>query len=149
VRLVIEESIEIAAPIEEVWALFGDLSTWPSWNRTCRRAVFVSGAPWRQGSRFAMTMAAGPVPLAAVVEIVEADPPRKVAWRGGHLGVRSDHRWTLTAAETGTRLHSLEVFSGATLPLLRLGGLRCLVGYLSQAWLHGLKAAAERRNRRL
>lgn len=145
--LIIEETIEIDASPEEVWRLFGDLSTWSHWNRTCRKAAFVSGEPWTPQSRFTMTMHLGPIPLTATVEITEmqAGLSRVVSWRGGRLGIQGNHRWQLEALDVDrTRVVSHEVFTGATLPLLRLGGLQPLVKYLSRAWLHGLKQAAER-----
>lgn len=145
--LIIADTIEIDASPEEVWQFLGDLSTWPHWNRTCRKAEFVSGEPWTPNSCFTMTMHLGPIPLTATVEIneMQAGSPRAVSWRGGRLGVHSDHRWKLESLDSNrTRILSHEVFTGATLPLLRLGGLRPLVGYLSRAWLHGLKRAAER-----
>ena len=145
--LIIEDAIEINAPPEEVWRLFGDPVSWPQWNPTCRRAVFVFGEPWTSDSRFTMTMHLGPLSMTAEVKVTETavGPPRLVAWRGGRLGVQSDHRWLLTPTETGgTLVSSQETFTGATLPLLRLGGLRPLVAYLSRTWLRGLKEAAER-----
>jgi len=93
----VEQSVQIAAPRERVFALLSDRAELARW-------MHVTAFEPRVGGRFEMT--AGE--WVAYGEITEIDPPRTVAytwdWRNQPLGVRTEVRFDLEEDGQGTLL---------------------------------------------
>jgi len=63
----------------------------------------------------------GGLPTATTIEVSEARRPAEIAWRGGVPGVLfAEHRFLFEAEGDGTRVTSLETWSGALAPFARL-----------------------------
>jgi hypothetical protein len=109
----IATSIDIAAPIEQVWALLTGFDDYARWNRYIVR---IDGAAVT-GSTITVhaIMQSGAAPMAQPVDVI-AVVPYAMHWRGG-LPDRSrfcgNHHFQLEALPTGCRFNHFEDFSGA------------------------------------
>ena len=79
---VVAQSIEIDAPIEEVWELVMDPHRLGEWVSIHREVSDVPEGELAEGSRFRQEMKLKGVPLKVRWEVVEATPPRTARWHG-------------------------------------------------------------------
>ena len=79
---VVAQSIEIDAPIEEVWELVMDPHRLGEWVSIHREVSEVPEGELAEGSRFRQEMKLKGVPLKVGWEVVEATPPRTARWHG-------------------------------------------------------------------
>jgi len=128
----------IEAPIEMVWDILTDFQNWPTWNKSVSK-MQVDG-PIETGTSFEWH--ADGWKLASCLE--EVDPPKRVAWSGTTLGIRSTHVWDLTEEGQGTHVQTVEAFEGLVPTLLRYFTRKKLAKSLDQG-MAALKAEAESR----
>ena len=120
----VEESIEVPALRDRVWPLVSDPE---------RYAEFMVGSTWKHvegepksgpRARFWLTVEAGSTDLGGVIEIVEWDPPRELAWTNVS-GIDNRGRWILRerAERTEVTLRFSYQVPGGVLALIasRLG----------------------------
>ena len=131
----------IEAPIETVWNILSDFQNWPTWNKSVLK-MQVDG-PVKTGTSFEWL--ADSWKIASRLE--EVDPPKRIAWSGTTLGIRSMHVWDLAEEGQGTRVHTVESFEGIVPRLLRHFTRKKLAESLNQG-MTALKTAAESRARR-
>lgn len=79
---VVAQSIEINAPIEDVWALVMDPRRLGEWVSIHESVDDVPDGELEQGSRFRQTMKLKGVPLKVKWNVVECDPPHHARWSG-------------------------------------------------------------------
>lgn len=124
-RTWIDETFELDAAQEAVFALLGDIDGWPRWSpgvRDVRRRVGAL-AP---GTRFALVLDAGPLPFGLSLPcVVFSLEPARIEWGGGAGSAKIRHRFELTPAGQGrTRVRHVEYATGAlaliSLPIERL-----------------------------
>ena len=93
-------SVQIAAPIDRVWEIMADPE---------RALTFMSGVTrWETqgepttglGARYRVLFRVGAAEIGGLIELVEWDPPRELAWTSV-LGVDQRGRWRLRAAPNG------------------------------------------------
>jgi uncharacterized membrane protein len=98
----IEESIDIAAPREEVWKFV---------SQPERYEEFMFGSDWEPvngepttgpRARFQMTIEVRSIDLGGVVEVVEWDPPHELTWTS-ITGIDQRGRWILRDCPVGTK----------------------------------------------
>ena len=135
-----EESIEIQAPAETVFALYADVSSWSSWDPDVRSSsiegAFTSGATGR------LKPSSGPEARISFTEIV-IDKSFTVESKLPLCVMRFEHE--LSATSTGTKAIHRITFSGLFSPIFsRLIGGSIRKG-LPQT-MAGLKQAAEQAN---
>ena len=141
--LVVEESVEIAAPPEKVWKIFTEEQNWPNWNPVTKRASHLSGSRWRLGWQFELVLRNRPFPSLKVRPIVlEVSVPLLVRWFEAAPGLSAMHWFLFEKTETGTRVTSYEEFTGMLTPLLRL--FRGLIFRMVRRWLQALKQECEK-----
>lgn len=129
--------VEIAAPVETVWALLTAIDGWPSWNPDVK-SVSIDG-PTVEGTSFRWK--AGPSTIRS--SIVRVDPPRLIAWTGSTLGIKAIHLWRLEPRNGATLVRTEESYDGLVARLLR----RSLQKTLDKALADGaryLKVEAEK-----
>ncbi len=143
----VRQFTRIDAPQDIVLQHFEDVEAWPQWIRTCRRAEWVEGEPWKDGARLRLTMGVGLATLGADVTIKDSNLPHSVAWTGRRFGVTTLHTVTFSTTDGGTLLTSDEVFDGPAPQLLGVTGFRPLISLLTDSWLDGIQAAAEAADR--
>ena len=132
--------IVIAARPELVWDMLTDLASWPGWMPGVTR-VRVEG-PARVGTKFEWK--AGPGTIRS--EILEADRPRSVGWRGRTFGTTALHVWLMEDHGDGTRVVTEESWRGV-LPRVLRSLMRRTVRKALDDGLPALKREAEERAR--
>ncbi len=133
--------IDVDASPEAVWDTLTDLRSWPQWHAGVKSVLF--DGPFAVGSTFKWSAGTGFIRS----EIVTADRPSRVAWKGYHGRIEAVHVWTMEpVGRATTHVHTAESWSGA-LPRLLPGTMRKTLNRLIRKGLPGLKAEAERRYR--
>lgn len=143
---VVEFVVNIAAPPREVFRVVGDPRSKVVWVPGIRRVVMQSGGPLGPGSRYVASSGLGPVEFAFSEEIVQWDPPARLAYRGRSGRGRFLTTWRMEAANGGSRVRCRMDY---WFPGGRLGAwLGRIVASLVQAPMSGasarrIKAAVE------
>ena len=132
--------LDVDASAERVWAWLQRPELWPRFYSNARLVRHLDG-PWPEvalGSRFRWLTFGTFV----TSEIVEHEPPRRLAWTARELGGRGYHAWVIEHCEGGCAVHTEETQRGWGIrlarPLLQRGMVR-----FHQRWLEGLARAAE------
>lgn len=115
---VAEAVCECDRPPEEVFDRLADARAWSEWMSGAFRPIWTPDEPLRQGDHPRVRIGVLPP---TTLEITVADRPRELTWTGG---VRSlllaEHRFLFEPrGDGGTRIRSLETWSGALASLTR------------------------------
>jgi hypothetical protein len=115
----ISHSIDVDAPVAEVWKALTDLAAYPDWNPFIREAAGEVAV----GQRLTLKMfPAEGKPMTFRPRVLAADPGSELRWIGNFIvrGVfDGEHRFTLTAtAAGGTEVVQSEKFTGVLVPFL-------------------------------
>ncbi|MFN8584685.1 MAG: SRPBCC domain-containing protein [Dehalococcoidia bacterium] len=142
----IRTEVAIAAPLEAVWSVVSDFGAYAEWNPFLPA---FEGRPIANTNGRLTAAIPGSKPRTTPVTILEADAPRRLAWRGQLLGswlFSGTHFLELTPSDGGTRVVNREEFRGLLAPLLlRQLGRGLPAGY--EAMNAALKARVERAGR--
>jgi uncharacterized membrane protein len=90
----------VAAPIETVWAFVSDPERALSFMSGVTRWEVDGDQPTGLGARYRMLLRVGSAEVGGLIEVVEWDPPRELAWTSV-TGVDQRGRWRLRAAPGG------------------------------------------------
>jgi uncharacterized membrane protein len=90
----------ISAPIESVWAAVSDPARALSFMSGVTRWEVVGEQPTGLGARYRMLMRVGSAEVGGLVEVVEWEPPRELAWTSV-MGIDQRGRWRLRPASEG------------------------------------------------
>ena len=112
--------IEIAASVEQVWAVLSDFTSYPEWNPFIKS---VAGVP-EQGTRLKVTIQpSGGKAMSFSPIVLTAEPGRELRWLGRVLlpGIfDGEHRFVIERLGKGKlRFQQSERFSGLLVGLLR------------------------------
>lgn len=118
----VEESVEIAAPPERVWAVMSDVERWPRWTASVTEVKLLPVGPLEVGLRAQITQ---PKLAPAVWLLTEVDHGRSFTWVTGIPGLRSTASHSVVPSGTGSR---------ATLELWTTG----IFAWLGSRWLEPL-----------
>lgn len=141
--IVVEESVEIAAPVEPVWRLFLDYAKWPAWNPVCLGIKSLGqGTPFTLGWRCELRLKCGPLKLRFEPIILENTTPQVIRWLGGSAGLYGMHWFIFEKTEIGTRVTSYEEFTGPLRWLIY--PIRGLTRKMIRTWLQALRAQVEK-----
>lgn len=120
--LLIRGSAQTARPPADVWDAWTDLARWPSWSPLHVNTTWTSEGGFRPGATFEQRIALG-FPIGTITAQVEVDllrPARLASWKGNDNGIRSCHVWDFAPLpDGGTRITNVELFAGATIPLIK------------------------------
>ncbi len=125
--MIIEESVEIRAPLAVVWRVFSAMEDWKSWNPVCENCRIISGSAMAADTCFTFSMRPYYLPIKVMPTINRCEPGKEVIWEGRRFGVHAVHRFIFEEQKDSVRLTSSETFSG---PLLWLSKLIFIPGRL-------------------
>jgi Polyketide cyclase / dehydrase and lipid transport len=128
-----------SASPEAVWAWLIRPDLWSSYYSNARFMRHLDG-PWPRvapGSRFRWLTFG----VLVTSEIVEFEPPARLAWSADELGARGHHAWALAADGEGCRIHTEETQRGWAVRLAR-PAMQPLMTRFHQRWVDGLAGAA-------
>ena len=116
-----QTSVTIDAPIEKVWAVVADVTSWPSWTPTVTTVRALSGPP-QLGADFEVDQPKLP---RAVWEIAVWEPPNRFDWVTKSMGMVTEGSHDLVGDGDRTVVTLAISQSGGLAPLVRLvyGGL--------------------------
>ena len=118
--MIIEETVEINAPLPVVWRVFSTMEDWQNWNTVCENCCIVRGNGMAQDTCFTFQMRPYYLPIKVMPTITKCEPAKEVIWEGSRFGVRAVHKFIFEDKEDTVLLTSSETFRG---PLLWLGKL--------------------------
>lgn len=93
-------TVDIAAPIEQVFDLWTNLERWHEWIGGVSKVTDVSGPPGQAGTRYSIWFGS----MRSPSEILEAERPRRLRTRFGNRMLRGETHVTFEPTATGTRL---------------------------------------------
>jgi uncharacterized protein YndB with AHSA1/START domain len=102
--IVVEESIVIGAPAEDVFAFVTDFRHSPEWQDTALEIRKVTEGPVRVGSRFEGSREVMGRKMEVAVEFVEYDPPHSASWTLGSGSMPGQASYHLASTPAGTRV---------------------------------------------
>ena len=141
--MIIEESVEIKAPLPVVWRVFSTMEDWQSWNTVCENCCIISGDGMAQNTCFTFQMRPYYLPIKVMPTITKCEPGKEVVWEGRRLGVHAVHRFFFEEKEKSVKLTSSEVFSGPLLWLSKLIFIPKRLHHLTQQLMASIKDQAE------
>ena len=89
--MIVEASIEIAAPATRIWETFADLSSWQRWNSVLRGVKYRRSDHLAVGTTFTCTIQPFGVPIPFEAVVTEAQPPMSVVWETRKPGLTARH----------------------------------------------------------
>ncbi|MEV0426241.1 SRPBCC family protein [Micromonospora sp. NPDC050495] len=135
------ESVEIAADVDQVWAVQTDVERWPEWTPSVTAALRLEPGPLALGSTARLTQ---PRLRPAVWRVTEIDAPHVFVWESASPGVRSRGEHRLVPLGGGrTRAELVLTQTGPLAGLVRLFGGSTMRRYLRQE-ADGLRRRCER-----
>jgi carbon monoxide dehydrogenase subunit G len=101
----------VSAPIEAVWSVVSDPLRALSFMSGITRWEVESEEPTGLGARYRMLLRIGSAEVGGLIEIVEWDPPRDLAWTS-ITGVDQRGRWRLRPASGGRTRAEIRLAAG-------------------------------------
>ena len=138
--VITRDEILIDAPLERVWGLHTDISSWSEWLPDIDAST-IEG-PLAVGTVFRWQTYS----LSIESTIQEIDPPRRIVWSGPAQGITAIHVWTMTPSVDGVVVRTEESWDGDPVRAQPKEMQQALDGSL-RAWLQSLKEKAETQGR--
>jgi hypothetical protein len=141
--MVIQEKIEISAPLNLVWQVFAALNDWGTWNSVCQNCCLVTGQEMAAGTCFSFKLSPYYLPIKITPQITKCEEGREVVWEGKRLGIHAVHRFDFQGVGDKVMLTSTEQFGGPLFFFARLLLIPQELHRLSKKLLADIKKAAE------
>jgi hypothetical protein len=141
--MVIEESVEIKAPLPVVWRVFSKMEDWQSWNTVCENCCIITGDSMAENTCFTFQMRPYYLPIKVMPTITKCEPGKEVIWEGRRFGVHAVHRFYFEEKENSVRLTSSEAFRGPLLWLSKLIFIPKRLHRLTRQLMASIKTQAE------
>jgi len=127
---------DINAPLDTVWQLHTDVSSWPTWQADIT-AAHIDGV-FQPGASFEWTSYG----FTVVSTIYAVAPRTRVLWGGTSGGITGVHEWVFSETPTGVHVTTNESFAGEPVEA-DVTGMQSALDSSLISWLAHLKAAAE------
>ena len=134
--VITRDEILIDAPLDTIWSLQTDISSWSEWQPDIDAST-IEG-PLEVGTVFRWQTYG----LSIESTIQEIDAPRRIVWSGLAHGITAIHAWTMTPSEDRVLVHTEESWDGDPVRAEPEEMQQALDGSL-RAWLQSLKHKAE------
>ena len=99
-----QEELEVARPLDEVFAFVGDFANTKDWDPGIADARNETGKPVGVGTRYALDVVFNGRTLPMVYEVTGWDPPNRVVLNGEGSTVTAVDDIRFEATDTGTRI---------------------------------------------
>ena len=135
----IEDSIDIAAPVERVWELTMDVESWPQLTPTITSVKRLDHGPLAVGSAARIKQ---PAQAERTWTVTTLEPKQRFAWATKFMGMTMTGGHQLTTTSSGTRNTLTVEVNGALAPVMGLlirGTMRNAIRQENE----GFKKAAE------
>ena len=133
-------SIDIAAPVEKVWAVMMDVERWPEWTETMTEVERLESGMFRTGSSARVKQPKLP---ATIWRVTSMTPQAAFTWSSRSRGVTTVAKHVVTATDDGgTRAESSLQQSGPLAWMARLLFSRLTRSYVERE-SEGLKKRCE------
>ncbi|MGD8806309.1 MAG: SRPBCC family protein [Chloroflexota bacterium] len=142
----LEASVFIKRPIEDVFAFVADNENDPEWCVPVADTTRIAGDEPGKGTRYTFGADLGLFKPRGELEIVEFQPPHRIAWQGFSRFARFKGYYTLQEADQGTRLSIHSRFSNKPLYRLMEGTMRKAMAENYGRQFVALKALLENHN---
>jgi carbon monoxide dehydrogenase subunit G len=117
-----ENSIDVNAPANKVWALIDKLEEWPQWMPSIKKIGKISEGPLTVGSKLSVTVKVSGLTVKLLMAITEFVPERRAVLEGKALGTKLTRFYTLEPVNSKTKVTIGGDVSGALAWLARRGG---------------------------
>jgi hypothetical protein len=134
--VITRDEILIDAPLDTIWGLQTDISSWSQWQPDIDAST-IEG-PLEVGTVFRWQTYG----LSIESTIQEIDAPRRIVWSGLAHGITAIHVWTMTPSEDRVLVHTEESWDGDPVRAEPEEMQQALDDSL-RAWLQSLKHKAE------
>jgi uncharacterized membrane protein len=104
--VILTDTVDIAAPIERVWALTEDIEKWPAITPTMTSIVRLDSGPLQVGSTARVKQ---PRQRARVWTVTRFEPKATFAWRSRILGMPVTGTHTMTSRGDGASTNTLTI----------------------------------------
>jgi hypothetical protein len=141
--MIIEESIEINAPLPAVWRVFSAMKDWQNWNTVCENCCIITGDRMAENTCFTFQIRPYYLPIKIEPTITKCEPGKEVIWAGSRFGVKAVHRFIFEEKENAIRLTSSETFHGPLLWLSKLIFIPKRLHRLTRQLMNSIKDQAE------
>jgi uncharacterized membrane protein len=94
--MVVEFSVDIAAPPQRVWEVMRDVERWPEWASSMINVSLLNGTELAMGSKGRIQQPRLPV---MVWEVTEIDPGRGFVWQTNSMGATTRAEHWITARD--------------------------------------------------
>jgi len=91
--MIIEESVEINAPLPVLWNVFSKMEDWQSWNTVCQNCCLITGDSMAQDTCFSFNIRPYYLPIKVTPAITKCEPGKEVIWEGRRFNVQAAHRF--------------------------------------------------------
>jgi hypothetical protein len=141
--MIIEESVDIHAPLPVVWRVFSQMEDWQNWNPVCENCCIIKGDSMAEDTCFTFSMRPYYLPIKVMPTITKCDPGKEVIWEGRRFGVHAVHSFIFEEKKETVRLTSSESFRGPLLWLSKLIFIPKRLHRLTQQLMKAIKNQAE------
>ncbi len=93
-KRLIDESFELAVPLNTAWDHLAQIEKWPSWAKHIGSVVRSPPGPLSAGSEGKINLSNG---IATTFKMTQFEPMRHWKWRGSLLGAQLDYDHVFTA----------------------------------------------------
>jgi len=102
---VLKETLEVARPLDEVFAFVGDFANTKDWDPGIADARRITDGPIGVGTRYAVDVVFSGRRLPMTYEVTAWDPPNRVVLKGEGSRVAAVDEIRFEATPAGTRIH--------------------------------------------
>jgi len=134
--VIAREEVFIGAPLDSIWSLHADISSWSEWQPDIDSST-IEG-PLAVGTVFHWQTYG----LSLKFTIQEIDAPRRIVWSGSAQGITATHVWTLTPTDNRVLVRTEESWDGEPVRAQPEEMQQALDSSLRK-WLQNLKHTAE------
>ncbi len=144
--MVLNDEIEIHAPVSVVWGIFSATEDWENWTDVCQNCCMMEGSSLATENSLSFALRPYFFPITVVPRITDCEPNKRIVLEGSRLGISVVHRYTFAEKENVVVLASCMQLKGPLFVFSRLIFIPQRLRQLTRAFLREIKKEAEKRS---